>query len=704
MAASEDFLDLATGPLADNPELQLHARYFLQQHLVPDTPDEVWESAATTLERRDSKWFSQYWRRVLWVAVCMIALTCIGFAIPELLKAKSLLNDDREVGFYLNGMGPTPNELPSLKALRKGLSPDQKLILLGNPDAGKYSDQLKPLCDRFPDSPTYYADYAAAYMHDHGATLPPDFIKTAARIDPDNGWFPALAAASTSRNVAKAKRRSITGKSAHDPREWDVMDLARLDDSIKLFHEATRLPCFESYRNDRIKEQLALLAPAQDVPDYFRNRMFACSRPDYAGWLYYLPDAIAAKAWLLANEGNREQFQSLLADWKLHVLHFAHSASTGEDYSYTQMLVTRTAPTLRESAERLGLDTDVAVLTETMHQFDIPHGLRIEPSDSTQATAQDEMIEDHGGGILDTPGNIANPSELTPGRMIDQTVGMRVFAFLIAALAGLMSGVCALYRFRNDIRIRRLSLRLTALLTVADWLWMAASVTLPLLYHQAIYQLTPLGGRDWSYQHESGAAHLGEAILWASLTLMAPIITARWRLRKRLPGLKLMLPKSAAGTVMLALLASAIPLAGLLFVLPPGSKYFPNLKRFVPDEMVFTPRADWIVLAGCFLLIALMWWILHGITALLGSQSLALGRQLVARLLVPTYLFSLIPLFLLLPIYQAQEHDWIQRVDQKGLMFEAAGFNRYGSESIRQPKAELLEMLAPLESNPLQVK
>ena len=68
------------------------------------------------------------------------------------------------------------------------------MLLFGENHATDEADRWKPLWDSDPGNPAFLAQYASAYFSD-SKKLSPEILDAAAKIDPDNGWFIALAAA-----------------------------------------------------------------------------------------------------------------------------------------------------------------------------------------------------------------------------------------------------------------------------------------------------------------------------------------------------------------------------------------------------------------------------------------------------------------------------------------------------------------------------
>jgi hypothetical protein len=296
--------------------------------------------------------------------------------------------------------------------------------------------------------------------------------------------------------------------------------------------------------------------------------------------------------------------------------------------------------------------------------------------------AVDDLVTSHGGlmhqltiegihkQVYHPPG--FDPAWLEPGRRTDHAlVGQ---AASVAACFGLViaCGLCAVHRFRHGLLLRRVSARLENLLTMTDWLWLAAAVIAPLLYQQAVWYLTPLGGRAWSLSQTEMRVPWLQTIGWFALMLTTPIVIATWRLGKRTRMLDFAKPRNIMDRSAWIAAAVSIPLAGLCYVFPG------------------TWDSGWIFIALCCLLVQM--------SALFGGQARAPGRLLVGRMLVPAYLLGILATALMIPGYEAQERYWVSKDTlQPGYSSDVFGMNRFDEMVIRQKRTELLEMLAPLQ-------
>ena len=183
-------IEAVTEPLADNAERRMAA-----QHLLSGTFDTAHPAIAGTTARIEATGRRKFpvWRKALPWVLAAIALAVTVFSHVPMIRIGATL-------FDYNLFDPW--EKP---ALPPGLTKEQRL-LLGDPDEDEF-DQKRRLHAHAPENPAYFAEYAQGYLSET-ESLPPDFLETAARIAPDNAFFPYIAAGQIVKKCMTKKRRS----------------------------------------------------------------------------------------------------------------------------------------------------------------------------------------------------------------------------------------------------------------------------------------------------------------------------------------------------------------------------------------------------------------------------------------------------------------------------------------------------------------
>ncbi|MGC4014388.1 MAG: hypothetical protein QM755_07715 [Luteolibacter sp.] len=672
--SSERFLLAATKPLADDLELQIDACRTLSERIdATRAEDPSWDVATDALQRHDSSRLRRRWSLILLVIVGIWFAWCQPQVI-SMVRSLPNLNTILTAPFATTKTIPK-SESYGLTNLTRHLTEDQKLIVLGD-------TRLKELCERFPDNPAYYADYAIAYVTEHKA-LPPGYAYITKRIDPDNGWFPCFAAAVLSNKVAESPKQSSEEKQAHVPKKWTIHDPARLAESMQLLAEGCRLPRFESYQAARLEQKLKLITPATDFRSYIERKIFVASQLSSGLAWSNLTSTTAAQAELAANTGDREAFQRVLADWRTLAPRLTRNSIDLIDILVAQAYAAGCVTNLQDAASRLGFESDAAQLLELQQRLDAD----AEARKARRGTLYKNDIASRHGAIPDAGTSLVaaqvnhpppiNREDLAPGRLGDQGWFGRIACQFLAWVMLVCCGISTWARFLRRKEVRRTSERLASTLTPGDWLWiLACGSVLPVLLHEAIYRLTPLGGRDWSIAYGMFLGPLTQFLGWTYLFVHLPLLAACWRLRKRLDALDLGLPKPGRIAVGAVILLAAIPLAGITYL---GGN----------------PEIWGSVGAGCLVIVALG----MGIWALKHRKALVLGHATVVRLLTPVFALSALLLSALSFAYYAQERYWVPR-NHVGLGGgDGSGALSYEQAVVEQRKIEVAEILAPLRAS-----
>jgi len=628
--------------------------------MTSPAPDSSWEAAAATLEATHRRPWQRRWRWWLWIVVLLVAITCLVPVAREADRIRHLGADPFFGWFYIDGADPDYLR----QGLSETLSRDQQLVLFGDPARGR-SGKWEALWRQFPERPDYYAQYASAHYSEHGS-LPVDFLAIGEKIAPDNAWFPSFAAAVTSRRTVSEKPQSSAQIRARAPVEWDILNPARFDETMELLHKAAALPRFDDYGAALSREKQSLLPPPTDAVDRARNLMLTGSSDMRTISYDALFRAVVAKAWLLANQGDKEGFQLLLKDW-IHLTPLqAESSDRLIEIVIMQGGMSTAFSGLKDSAERLGLTEEAARLKEASQQLKANNEARKNRSLSEE---ESDRISRHASlatrqslpFILGLTADAPAPSisELEPGRRIDDTMVHRMLCLAVFPVVFLLCGASALYRFRSGHLLRRLSAPLGEALGAGDRAWIFAAALLPMIFWILLYACTPLGGRDWGYANPGIVTREVQLAAWLLLTIATPVVAARWRFRRRLPGLAVMKtgPCALGMLVVTGYIAQAV--AGIYYLHPltevPAQVEIFEVTYKLPPGMV------WPGIAALILLALLWWWLSELTRALFTSHDRALGRLVMTRLLVPAWIFLLLPASLLLPLSKARERYWIPR-------------------------------------------
>ena len=246
---SDPLIEIAVRPFAGNAEMQLAAAHLLRE--VTASNDDSESEAIHRWEAVDVRKRKAVWRIVLFAVVAVVSAIMLVEATKDILAYVRLYSS--MTNFMT--IGPASNPL---KSLAKRLSYSQRLLLFGDSSKPTRAGQMKALWDRAPENPAYFGEYAKAYLSDNSA-LPPDFLETAHRIDPQNSWFTYLAAAVECQGSVEKRKQSSVAKEAGEARTWDIRDKAKLDRALVLLHAARSQPKCQNYVKELTRQRIEIL-------------------------------------------------------------------------------------------------------------------------------------------------------------------------------------------------------------------------------------------------------------------------------------------------------------------------------------------------------------------------------------------------------------------------------------------------------------
>ena len=308
-----------------------------------------------------------------------------------------------------------------------------RLLLFGDITKDTRSDRMKGLWDSAPGDPAYFMEYAGAYLSDHSYQLPPDFLETARRLDPDNSWFTYYAAAANLREAVEADRQGKAARDAGAAKTWTIRDPQKLDESIALLHQACGQPRFDSYQTRLIRERIPFI-PQAEMAEYLVASCAAVGpMPELS--LQLLGKGIAARAWQCGEQGDREGFLRLLADAEMLATQWAGS-ETGNIIGELVLVscLSTALPNLHATAEKFGLTgqaRQLKLIDERLKQRKTEVKARQHAQASERVEARASVLASFSLlTYVKSPPPITD-DELKPGRLADHEVLSRACCLAI---------------------------------------------------------------------------------------------------------------------------------------------------------------------------------------------------------------------------------------------------------------------------------
>jgi hypothetical protein len=689
---ADAFLDAAVRSFDDNAELQVVARRELEETLqhAPDRGEPL-DALARRFDRSDAK-PRHRWRSLLSLA------TVISVAIAVWTLAG--LYSQRDEFLWLRGMMSWDlHEMPADKIAR-GLSPQDRLLLMGDPEAKPAGDRMKRLWESDPDNPAYLAEHARWQLKEE-KTLPPELLAEALRLEPDNGYIHYLAAIAESPGAVKSVDVPRKRGEPRPPTLYEVTDEAKCRKTLDHLHAATMAPRFDGYESELLSRRLPLLPPTEDILSIapLCHYLFGNDIVTVTG--FSLPELICAEAQACRTQGDREGFLKLVESWDrltgrlmetgrltmMNILILRGSAggplddfiSTAEDLDLPDMTAR-----LRERKEKLSREHSPlrrAIRFEEGKRHAVLHG-----SFFNQHTFRLEMPREE---------------DLRPGRLAEYALMDRVAAFAGWGVLCLAAFAATLYRFRGSAMVRRLSGRLAMLAGPRDLLVVALlGAVLPYLLVLAAIHFTPFGSRAWSLSSQGGSILVGQLGSVLLLMLLLPPLVARTYLTGRAARVGLAAGRPVAGWLAVIAAGAALPVFGVAqsVTLPqPLMKWGDFLSGRSIIELdpgrASDPGQGWLWAGAGLLAIALLIGMTGVVRSLFSRRVHLLRRLVLARLVVPGYVAGGLMFAMAMPLYHEVERKWFARDTTMTYLPENRGLTPAEAELVRQEVAQIREVL-----------
>ena len=690
----DPLIEVALRPMADNPEHHLAAEGFLRRLKTSDVGAEAAVSRWTALDAAR--------RRPVWWPALGAMLILISGAV--------FFRDSMEMARYFqwaeSAQGMFIEQPPfSEERISARLDERQKLLLFGDLTKLDKDERKAALWRSEPENPAFFAEYASAYYSEH-EKLPPDFLETARRIDPDNAWFTHFAAAVAGKKCVKRNEGKPTRVDDvaffSEPPTWEILDQARMDQSLALLRDARQQSKCESYSVEMLRKRQPLLPQGSllDALDSIGCLSLTTVFSSIQTWP--VGEVIAAKSWTLAEAGDAAGFRELSKDTEAFLRGtLGMEAGILLDDVVFFGVVKSIARSFAPAAEKLGAGAEAARWEKISVELEKRHKARA----SRKFTVDGKSVEPRTiSGTL--CGNVESvfrmaenlppltDADLKPGRLIDHEILSRFFGYAIWLVLAISLGFTALYRFRVSAMVRRLAGRMTQLIRPVDWAWiLGAGVALPFVFVMVINRLTPLGGRGFGMLGTSLLLPAGHflGLLW--LWLLFPAVIIRWRLAKRAGFFGFPKPSWLSGLAV-ASAAAFVPWIGWVGISGSADTFWQNwvVGTFFEMELGGPPDAAFWGTFG-LLAVPLLWLVAAVWRAVFSRPTRLLHRAATSLLLVKSFAVAMLLIILATLGFKASEQFWFERERLLRTDASTPGWTRYEYQVAVQMRKELREIL-----------
>jgi hypothetical protein len=667
--AEDRLIELATRPLAGNAEIQLAAAGELRRRIETRAASpEALAEAADSLERADRRPRRHHWRVALYVITLLVSLPVLVHSARQIIVLAGIRS------LVSTGTASPPKVSP----LVAGATPAQKLLVHGDPTAINQAGRWKPLWDSAPENPAYFAEYANACYQDR-ERISPELLATAERLDPDNGWFLALAAAGDSKGaVTKQKPPRGTGGETPAPL-WKIDNEPQLQEALARIHQAARKPRFTSYQNELLKQRIPLFPPRTDFVSQLPPAVYLAAQHAPGIHLQKLTNLMAAGAQQCAANHDTDGFRQITADWQALAQSITRNGDMLIDLLVAKAFISSPLANFRDAAQALGLNDEAARFSDLHDQFAAEKKSRTmdrwksQPTDL--ATSKGSLLASMTLPMLGRLVKSAPPlteADLRPGRYADHAVFERIASFIGLAILGVCAGLAALQRLRQSPLVSPLAERMLDLLRRSDWWWIiAGGIVAPAVWYFGITRFTPLSAREWSIRWTvflQPSCQFGAMLV---MMIVLPVVIATWRLGKRGAPLGLLPRRAKLGMIAAVSAILAVPMFGAILL-----------------------GTDGIMIAGSILLgIPVLWLVFGFFVNILGNDEHALHRATLARMVLPAWVFGMFLMAISMPMHHAQERRWIQQDQLYKISAEKPAPTHYEWEVTQQLRKELVELM-----------
>lgn len=658
----EEFMAAALKPIAADTEKRLGVWRWLGEILA--MADESALRAATRRWNEVDSGSDRSWLR----KIALGALVCAALFGAVRLPQSAL---DLEPLALASGSGTGRGDI--FQRIGKGLDVEERL-LLGDQSLSPLQ-RKEALVAGDPDNPAFFAEYAVVY-HKVRGSLPPDYVETVNRLDPDNAWFDYFAASVVSGKAIERIKRTEEEKEAGVAVQWKTKQPDKVEAALVLLRNARSKNRFESYDETLLRQRIPLL-PQGNQAERMISFAYVVSQDKADIRMRYLVDVICSQAWKAGEDADPVQFQQIAADAE----HFLRNLGQLKDVSIIGELVYLAAASgisdsLANAAAKIGSEEDAKRWGNLSERFKIYNKERRSKErmegDARRLMEKGGMISSLGGPMLAS--QLKNPPSVTdedlkPARLMDHRLLGAVSARGVYGLLAICSLAVFIYHFRGPKPLRLVVMRGVQLLKMRDWLWVwFAGVLLPVVFVISVSWFTPAGGSALSIKMTMRepmivlpAAHY--LALFLMLAIL-PVLIARWRLSIR---------------------ASAFGFAGMPWV---GWAAVVGLVFYVVGYLY----VHWVVMS-LMLLLALVWLLVTGGLVLFGRATGLLRRLMVARVILPAYLLGMICMTVVSAVSMASYQEWFKKDDFMRLSPEAPAESSYEYKIAKQMREEINGML-----------
>lgn len=499
-----------TRNLDHNAEQQLHAQGMLDEAILPDT------SELTVASERMGSLASAI-RRKGFICLSALAFSVLGIWLTMISIEAAML-------YRLKKSTPilfAPYDPPRIK----NLDARGELLLYGGPPRADQAEQMRPLWESEPTNPAFYAEYVRHYLGEK-KQLPPDFLSTAARIDPDNGWFTALAAAVEAEDAVKKSQTKVHPRSPMTPElarqfpleerpaerrkivyQMEIIDEAKAEKALALWRKSLQQGKYDDYEMEMHRLRVPYLERQNSYIGQYD--VFLYSPPSTLLKQRYLSDLIVA--YLYNDDLSAEEKTRLLQNCEAHMKKLCSAPSSDLINELMNHGITDSLAKNSKLMAPEGVSSQLLAQMKTLSEsIDSRERVRRDHARNARNIASlkrhaSSLAAFSAPAVLQQSTTVSWPEaeELEPQRRAEHAYALRLITLVSMLVAFCFLPFNLLFRRRKAL----LCLGQYAAATIdgkSKRLWIFVGVIMPLLYFFLLYFFTPLGGKELGMYYTLG--------------------------------------------------------------------------------------------------------------------------------------------------------------------------------------------------------
>lgn len=572
------------------------------------------------------------------------------------------------------------------------LPPDERLIAMGDLEAGDPVLRWKAVWDAYPDDPAHFMAYAAEVRFTT-EEWPADLVETGERLDPGNGWFRLLRAAPRIDDAVAplviSRGRPTKGATSVAPSGPTVKDQTVFTEIVSDLEQLASMPRLDNHRSKLNSTRLRGWPAPVDYPDHVLTRVLCYQHPEGRmlpdRQVERLGDLFMAAAGQAAGSGDSESLDRFSKLFHRTFGKLAENPGLMYHRKAARNAMVESGRAFASAYTLLG-DSSKASAFESLADGLDPRKAKRYYSSWSDALGERRGSQSawmlNSGGLPGT--SPVREEELRGGRLAEHAMTERFLFHGVTLLMALALLIVLLLNLRFRRSTGLLGTRLTGLLTGFDRLVIAlAGIAVPAMVYAAVVHAPWSRSRDFMIDDGQFEKMLVQLSALSVSVMLCTLQTIRWRLGRRGAVLALGWNGFDPGWWLVPMALSAMPMA----------EYLPEMfeKWSVDDDWTIT--ALWSLVGLPF-----AWVVVLAGGHLFGSAERRLHRAIVLKAMAPFMAMAMILAAMTISLLHRVEKEWTRKIDFEAVTAERIAFEtRVKRERADWLQAEQLKFLRALE-------